>query len=74
MLTLTHEQRRLLDYLADKVHELTASATGTTGIESADLMMEAEELTAIRGSIIERAHTAENAAQMQLQFELRMAA
>ena len=71
MLTLTHDQRRVLDYRADKVHEPTA---GTTGIEAADLMTEAEELTAIRGIIIERAHAAKNAAQMQLPFELRKAA
>ena len=74
MLTLTHDQRGLLDYLADKVHELTASAGKTTGIEAADLMLEAEELTAIRGRIIDRVHAGENAAQMQLPFNLRKAA
>jgi len=74
MLTLTDDQRGLIDYLADKVHELTASATGTTGVEATDLMREAQELTAIRGSIIDRAHAAENAAQLQLPLELRKAA
>ena len=74
MLTLSQDQSGLLEYLAEKVHELTITARAAAGTRADDLMLEAEELTAIRKAIIARAQVAEEAAQLQLPLDLKKAA
>lgn len=74
MLTLSQDQRGLLEYLADKVHELTITASTAAGASADDLMLEAEELAAIRKAIIARAQVAEEAAQLQLPLDMKKAA
>jgi len=74
MLTLTDDQRGLLDYLAEQVHELSATAHVVGGERASNLMAEAEELTSIRARIITRAHGVEAAAQMQLPLDIKRAA
>lgn len=74
MLTLSQDQRGLLDYLAEAVHELSIAASAGTGTRAEALMREAEELTALRAALVARAHTAENAAQLQLPLDVRRAA
>jgi len=74
MLTLTQDQRGLLDFLAERVHELSAAASESVGAEASELMAEAEEMTALRARLVVRARAAEQAAQLQLPFEMRKAA
>jgi hypothetical protein len=74
MLTLTLDQRGLLDFLAEQVHELSAAAFDSVGIAALELMAEAEELTALRARLVERAHAVEASAQLQLPFDMRQAA
>ena len=74
MLNLTHDQRGLLDYLADSVRELVASARDSVGDAASALMAEAEELTAIRAGIVSRTRATEPELQMQLPLELKDAA
>ncbi len=74
MLTLSQNQAGLLEYLAEKVHELTVTANSIGGARANVLMSEAQELTAIRKSIITRAEAAEEAAQLQLPLDIKKAA
>jgi hypothetical protein len=75
MLTLTHDQRGLLDYLADQVHVLAAAARDADDVQAVRrLIGEAEELMAIRSSIIARHHVAEDTAQLPLPLEVLQAA
>ena len=74
MLNLTHDQRGLLDYLADSVRDLVTTARESVGETASALMAEAEELTAIRARIVNRTRAAEPDAQMQLPLELKDAA
>jgi hypothetical protein len=72
MLNLSHEQRGLLDYLAERVRELVATAHTTSGTVASSLMAEAEELTALRAGIVDRYRDAD--AQLQLPLEIKAAA
>ncbi len=74
MLILNHEQRGLVDYLSDRVRELVAAAQDAAGPSTESLLAEAEELSAIRGRIVDRNRDPETAAQMQLPLELKEAA
>ncbi len=74
MLILTHDQRGLLDYLADQVRELVTAAGESVGDTASNLMAEAEELTAIRAAIVNRTRVPEPELQMQLPLELKDAA
>lgn len=74
MLTLTHDQRGLLDYLAHQVHELARAANDSVGIEAKELLAEAEELRAIRKGMIERFEIADSALQLQLPLDIKRAA
>ncbi|MBY0510616.1 MAG: hypothetical protein K2P94_10765 [Rhodospirillaceae bacterium] len=71
MLNLTHDQRALLDYLADQVRDLVAAAN-TAGANASGLMAEAEELTALRAGIVDRYRASED--QLQLPLEIKAAA
>ena len=73
MLTLTHDQRGLLDYLATRVHEL-AMAANDKGPEAQALLGEADELRAIRAGIIRRFEAADAALQLQLPLDIKQAA
>jgi len=72
MLNLSHDQRGLLDYLAERVRELVATAHTTSGTVASSLMAEAEELTALRAGIVDRYRDAD--AQLQLPLEIKAAA
>lgn len=72
MLNLSHDQRGLLDYLADRVRELVIAAGEVAGAEASRLMSEAEELTALRAGIVNRCRDAE--AQLQLPLDIKAAA
>lgn len=69
MLNISNDQRGLLDYLADRVRELVSEAN-QPGSDATTLLTEAEELTAIRGAIIDR----HSATDEQLQLPLQEAA
>ena len=73
MLNLNHDQRGLLDYLAERVRELVAAAS-TAGLNASRIMAEAEELTALRASIVERYRDVETSEQLQLPLEVKAAA
>ncbi len=73
MLNLSQDQRGLLDFLADRVRELVASANQTAGVDAATLLAEAEELTAIRGAIVDR-YSADCATQLHLPLDVKQAA
>lgn len=72
MLNLSHDQRGLLDYLAERVRELVAAAHTSTGIAASHLMAEAEELTALRAGIVDRHRQGDT--QLQLPLEIKAAA
>jgi hypothetical protein len=71
MLNLTHDQRGLLDYLANQVRDLVAAAN-TAGAHASVLMAEAEELTALRAGIVDRYRASED--QLQLPLDVKAAA
>ncbi len=73
MLTLTHDQRGLLEYLANRVHELSIAAT-TAPDQTVALQAEADELRAIRARIVSRFEAAEAALQLQLPLDAKRAA
>ena len=72
MLNLSHDQRGLLDYLADRVRELVIASGEVAGTEASLLMSEAEELTALRAGIVNRFRDAD--AQLQLPLDIKAAA
>lgn len=74
MLTLTHDQRGLLEYLASRVHELSIAATGAGDTQSQELLAEATELQAIRAKIVSRFESADAARQLQLPLDAKKAA
>ena len=71
-LNLSHDQRGLLDYLADRVRELVIASGEVAGTEASLLMSEAEELTALRAGIVNRFRDAD--AQLQLPLDIKAAA
>jgi hypothetical protein len=72
MLNLSHDQRGLLDYLADRVRELVAAANAAGGAVASNLLAEAEELTALRAGIVDRYRHADT--QLQLPLDVKAAA
>lgn len=55
MLTLTHDQRGLLEYLASRVHELSIAATDANSTQAAQAFhAEAAVLRTIRAAIVSR--------------------
>jgi hypothetical protein len=72
ILNLSHDQRGLLDYLADRVRELVIASGEVAGTEASLLMSEAEELTALRAGIVNRFRDAD--AQLQLPLDIKAAA
>src|SRR5262245_27519265 len=66
--TMGNNNTGLLDYLAERAHELAEAARDLTGLQARGLLAEAEELMAIRSSIINRG------AQLQLPLEVKKAA
>ena len=72
MLNLSHDQRGLLDYLADRVRELVIASGEVAGTEASLLMSEAEELTSLHAGIVNRFRDAD--AQLQLPLDIKAAA
>ncbi len=74
MLTLTHDQKGLLEYLTTRVHELSMAATEAAGARADALRAEADELRTIRAKIVSRFEAADAALQMQLPLGVKQAA
>jgi len=74
MLNLTHDQRSLLDFLAENVRELLAAAQASASSRNPHLVAEAEELTAIRARLVNRLSGTEPESQLQLPLEMKEAA
>jgi hypothetical protein len=74
MLNLTHDQRSLLDFLAENVRELLAAAQASASSRNPYLVAEAEELTAIRARLVNRLSGTEPESQLQLPLEMKEAA
>lgn len=72
ILNLSHDQRGLLDYLADRVRELVIASGEVAGTEASLLMSEAEELTSLHAGIVNRFRDAD--AQLQLPLDIKAAA
>ncbi len=74
MTNLNDDQRGLVEYLADRVRELVATARDAGVTQIPVLIAEAEELTAIRTSILARHHGLDAITQLQLPLEIKKAA
>jgi hypothetical protein len=72
MLNLSHDRRGLLDYLNEQVRDLVRAATAADAAVAANLIAEAEELTALRAGIVNRYRDADT--QLQLPLEVKAAA
>ncbi len=70
----TSDQKELLAFLAESALELATQAHSTSGRELHTLLNEAEELMAIRASLMNRQRTTANSNQFELEFEMKKAA
>ncbi len=71
---LSQDQRDLLAFLAEQVNDLMAKARGAAAGKAGMLINEAEELMAIRASIIDRHANENGATQLQLPLTEKKAA